>query len=455
VDKDFFVPKIRYTHITARLIKNDIHETEKKGEKSIENANFAKDMTSKEPIVKKKNLGAAVWSHCKKTLHGVKSFCHKTPKEGGNAMQKKNILLKFGGTIKKNLTDVKSFCHKHIESLFLKFYLFKKGNGKNGSLDPLTAGEMVVIVQYPNNHETLFDFRVQKNNHYNTSLGGKKSKIAIKAFPPSFALLEKYNDYVGALQCANNWISYQEDTFVYRIKLQILEILRRWNGLVNQGNIVRKFGDLALNLRAQIVTMLENIPIRFDAAWITMQIAEWLVLRIKQLFKKQVVSLQEKALEFFESALLRILMAPQKNYSLEKTLLHLKVMGWFEKKSKSLDAPPFTASKKATVRMGESLREFALQFKKSPVVQLHMLDRTEKQMSPSNIKEKSLVVGFGLTAAVRPPGFGNFQFISHYSHGPHVFNFSLVNDRDAAQQEGQSQVQNVRIQPSLNFEIDL
>ena len=148
VDKDFFVPKIRYTHITARLIKNDIHETEKKGEKSIENANFAKDMTSKEPIVKKKNLGATVWSHCKKTLHGVKSFCHKTRKEGGNVMQKKNLVSKFGGTIKKNLNSVKSFFNKQKEKTLSKICdNLKKANFNQGFFDQIGTQDKVVHIQ--------------------------------------------------------------------------------------------------------------------------------------------------------------------------------------------------------------------------------------------------------------------------------------------------------------------
>jgi len=65
------------------------------------------------------------------------------------------------------------------------------------------------------------------------------------------------------------------------------------------------------------------------------------------------------------------------------------------------------------------------------------------------------VAGFGITAAVRPRGFGNLQLVTSYTHGPHVFNFSLVNDLDVAEQEGQSRIKPIRIQPSLNFDVDI
>ena len=56
---------------------------------------------------------------------------------------------------------------------------------------------------------------------------------------------------------------------------------------------------------------------------------------------------------------------------------------------------------------------------------------------------------------MRPRGFGNLQLVSSYSHGPHVFNFSLVNDLDVAEQEGQTRIKPIRIQPSLNFDVDI
>jgi len=83
------------------------------------------------------------------------------------------------------------------------------------------------------------------------------------------------------------------------------------------------------------------------------------------------------------------------------------------------------------------------------------MQRVEKKTSNSGLKQSGVVVGFGLTTAVRPSGFGNFQLVTSYSHGPHVFNFSLVNDRDVAEQEGQGKIKPIRIQPSLNFDIDL
>jgi hypothetical protein len=210
-----------------------------------------------------------------------------------------------------------------------------------------------------------------------------------------------------------------------------------------------------LVLRVDTLERLENLssdPVTIAKSWQTFQ---WLVLRIQHLFKKQVKILEKKCLAFYEDKLLDLMLDLKGDFQAEKNLLHQRAMLFFQKNIKHLDIPPWTESRNGTARMEKILVDFAVQFKESPVVQLHMHDRLKKQMRPSNLKEKSLVIGFGLTAALRPPGFGNFQFISHYSHGPHVFNLSLVNDRDAALQEGQSKVQRLRIQPSLNFEIDL
>jgi hypothetical protein len=101
------------------------------------------------------------------------------------------------------------------------------------------------------------------------------------------------------------------------------------------------------------------------------------------------------------------------------------------------------------------LIEFSEKFKESPIVKLQSLQRLEKQTSTSGLKQSGIVIGFGLTAALRPHGFGNFQLITSYTQGPHVFNFSLVNDRDIAEQEGQGKIKPFRIQPSLNFDIEL
>jgi hypothetical protein len=71
------------------------------------------------------------------------------------------------------------------------------------------------------------------------------------------------------------------------------------------------------------------------------------------------------------------------------------------------------------------------------------------------LRTKSLVVGCGLTTAVRLRGYGNFQMLSSYAFGPHVFNFSCINDRDTLENETKHYIRPFRMQPSLNFDIRL
>ena len=105
-------------------------------------------MMNKIIVGKMENLSAQLWSHCKKTLHGVKSFCHKTPKEGGNVMQKKNLVSKFGGTIKKNLNRVKSFFNKQKEKTLSKICdNLKKANFNQGFFDQIGTQDKVVHIQ--------------------------------------------------------------------------------------------------------------------------------------------------------------------------------------------------------------------------------------------------------------------------------------------------------------------
>lgn len=101
------------------------------------------------------------------------------------------------------------------------------------------------------------------------------------------------------------------------------------------------------------------------------------------------------------------------------------------------------------------LSEVAEKFKDSAVSKLISIQKTGKKTSKGKLKQSGIVTGFGITAAVRPRGFGNLQVITSYSQGPHVFNFSLVNDLDVAEQEGQTRIKPIRIQPSLNFDIDV
>jgi hypothetical protein len=102
-----------------------------------------------------------------------------------------------------------------------------------------------------------------------------------------------------------------------------------------------------------------------------------------------------------------------------------------------------------------ALRDYSVELKESPARELNALDKIEKNINRSKSKSKQMIVGFALTTAVRLPGYGNFQLVSSYAHGPHVFNFSCINDKSTLENETKGYVKPVRIQPSLNFDIRL
>lgn len=101
------------------------------------------------------------------------------------------------------------------------------------------------------------------------------------------------------------------------------------------------------------------------------------------------------------------------------------------------------------------LKDYYADLKASPARELNSLDHIEKDVNKTGSKSSQMVVGFALTSAIRLRGYGNFQFVSSYAYGPHVFNFSCINDRSTLENETKGYVKPLRIQPSLNFDIRL
>lgn len=249
---------------------------------------------------------------------------------------------------------------------------------------------------------------------------------------------------------------YRLFQYIYLIKANSIELFKKWNNIVNNGKIIETFGRQSFDLFMQTFFLVENLAsYEVNVEEAMYNLGDWIRLRIKRLFTKQMIILQEKALENFKDMLLDLIMDEKRDFDEEKNKLLDEVMSWFDKKSEIIKVEKLFDSLKAREELEKVLSDFSYKFKESPVVKLNSLDKIEKQTSNSNLKEKSMVIGFGLTTALRPKGFGNFQFVSHYSKGPHVFNFSLVNDRDFAEQEGQAKVKRLRVQPSVNFDIDL
>nr|UXY86992.1 GTP-binding protein [Cryptomonas paramecium] len=177
---------------------------------------------------------------------------------------------------------------------------------------------------------------------------------------------------------------------------------------------------------------------------------------ILYLFTKQLLSLQSQSLERFKNIFMENSLLSKKSFELQKKIAIDDTDEWFVSHAVSLTMGNSNLSYTfAQKELNDVLDEFSEKLRDSPTIKMRMLRNTNKQTSTGNLRQKGMIVGFGLTAAFRPSGFGNFQFITSYTRGPHVFNFSFVNDKDVAEQEGQGKVKLFKIQPSLNFDIEM
>jgi len=238
-------------------------------------------------------------------------------------------------------------------------------------------------------------------------------------------------------------------------------VFKNWSYFVLNGKVIENFGFIVSKFLIGIIEEfektlpfhLQNNPNSLKAIKSLSGIVQ---SRITSLFTIQLLILQTQALDKFKDTLIRQAKHSNKEFEFEKGVAILQVNDWFDSKASKISVPEmhldFINAKK---ELQQVLGEVAEKFKDSTVSKLISIQKTGQKTSKGKLKQSGIVVGFGLTAAVKPRGFGNLQIITSYSQGPHVFNFSLVNDYDIAQQEGQSRIKSIRIQPSLNFDIDI
>mmetsp|Transcript_8650 Transcript_8650/g.18618 ORF Transcript_8650/g.18618 Transcript_8650/m.18618 type:complete len:286 (+) Transcript_8650:702-1559(+) len=254
---------------------------------------------------------------------------------------------------------------------------------------------------------------------------------------------------------------YFADSAFHEVLQFSQQILKKWGKVVYKGKTINNYGKIVSNFLENVNQKFDSlIPKDFNKDQVSikkkLKINSIVQQRILFLFTKQLLNLQSQALEKFKDTLLKIASDSKKNFDSEKKLAIDTVSQWFISHAEALVSNNNRLSYIAAQKeLDNVLIEFSEKFKESPIVKLQSLQRLEKQTSTSGLKQSGIVIGFGLTAALRPHGFGNFQLITSYTQGPHVFNFSLVNDRDIAEQEGQGKIKPFRIQPSLNFDIEL
>ncbi|AEA39073.1 hypothetical protein CPARA_3gp415 (nucleomorph) [Cryptomonas paramecium] len=273
---------------------------------------------------------------------------------------------------------------------------------------------------------------------------------------PSNLLINVKNDQVSDILCF-----YFVDSASNEVLKMFYKNFAKWDKVIRKGKLVDTYGKITLSFIEMANKKFDAlIPGKFQNCLLVEKKKKELHKIFQQyilyLFTKQLLSLQSQSLERFKNMFIENSLLSKKSFELQKKTAIDDTNEWFIS-----HAIPLTLGNSdlsytfAQKELNDVLEEFSEKLRDSPTIKMRMLKNTSKQTSTGNLKQKGMIIGFGLTAAFRPSGFGNFQFITSYTRGPHVFNFSFVNDKDVAEQEGQGKVKLFKIQPSLNFDIEM
>uniref|UniRef100_A0A7S3A2V0 GB1/RHD3-type G domain-containing protein n=2 Tax=Rhodosorus marinus TaxID=101924 RepID=A0A7S3A2V0_9RHOD len=233
--------------------------------------------------------------------------------------------------------------------------------------------------------------------------------------------------------------------------------MNKWKAEVEGGKVVRGFGAQASQLIESRIDEYENATSMHANSQARAkkggELNTFLKSSITSLFQKQMQLLQTLSLIQFKDLLLNsVVTGGGRNSTGSKEV----VLDSFSKKAEECSVAALHLSfhsYKETLK--DTLTSYAQQFEDSPTVQLSAMQRYERRAQRPIRRQPNANIGLNLTGALRPRGFGNFQLVTGYSDGPLVMNFSVCNDADAAEQEGQGSVPLFRLQPTLHYDLDL
>jgi Root hair defective 3 GTP-binding protein (RHD3) len=239
-----------------------------------------------------------------------------------------------------------------------------------------------------------------------------------------------------------------------------LSQLTRWTTDVDRGRTIAAFGDKATGILNNALEKYDRDTASHAASAVRAkkrtELQSALQARIRALFNKQILLLQNAALARFKEILLSAVADSEPISEVETQASVQRVDEWFARKAESLLVPSMRLSfRAARLEVQNALQTFGEGFRNSPTAQLQAMQQMERQAQRAPPRARNIEFGLGINAACRPAGFGNCQIVSGYARGPHTMQFTLVNDRDAAEQEGQGQVPLFRIQPTITTNIDL
>lgn len=174
----------------------------------------------------------------------------------------------------------------------------------------------------------------------------------------------------------------------------------------------------------------------------------------RRIWVLQIKMLQYECSDLFEKKIFKLLHKTTSEFYKGKDDAINEIEQIFKKTAKGHDIPELGKTiEKGCLELRQVLYDYTEKIKESPTAELLNLDRINKEILTKGLKTKSTIVGFGLTTAIRLLGHGNFQIISSHGFGPHIFNFSVVNDRLNTEQDTKNKVKPFRFQPSLNFDV--
>lgn len=234
--------------------------------------------------------------------------------------------------------------------------------------------------------------------------------------------------------------------------------LNRWTTDVDRGRTVPSFGNKASALLDAALERYDADTLPHASSSIRAkkrgELQSSLQARIRSLFNKQILLLQNAALQRFKNILLDNV--SNSEYETETPVALRRVDEWFARNAEALLVPSMRLSfRSARQEVQNALQTYGESFSNSPTAQLQAMQRMERQAQRAPPRQRNIEFGLGINAACRPAGFGNFQLVTGYARGPHTMQFTLVNDKDVAEQEGQGQVPFFRIQPTINTTLDL
>eukprot|EP00173_Palmaria_palmata_P001457 Plantae.Rhodophyta-Palmaria_palmata.ctg18134.p1 GENE.Plantae.Rhodophyta-Palmaria_palmata.ctg18134~~Plantae.Rhodophyta-Palmaria_palmata.ctg18134.p1 ORF type:complete len:307 (+),score=56.71 Plantae.Rhodophyta-Palmaria_palmata.ctg18134:108-923(+) len=254
--------------------------------------------------------------------------------------------------------------------------------------------------------------------------------------------------------------SYRCDVAYDNQQRPTLTQLNRWTSDVDRGRTIATFGDKAGAILSGALEKYDRDTASHAASSVRgkkrAELQSALQARIRALFNKQILLLQNQSLQKFKDILLSAVSSSEPISETETQSAVLRVDEWFARKAEGLLVANMPMSfRAARLEVQNALQTFGEGFRNSPTAQLQAMQQMERQAQRAPPRQRNMEFGLALNAACRPAGFGNCQIISGYARGPHTMQFTLVNDRDAAEQEGQGQVPFFRMQPTINCNLDL